>query len=294
MAEVNTLIRSAGGVVWRPSRDAATNGVEIAVVNRPRYDDWSLPKGKLDHGEHPLAAAVREVFEETSARGVPQGRLPTIRYLTGEPGVEKLVDFWSMRAESWGVRAPDDEVQEVRWVPAYGAGSLLSYAHDRGVVKAFLDLPVITAMVAFVRHARAGERGQWPGSDGSRPLDEVGVADARKLAPLLALFRPHSVVSATPLRCQLTVAPLGLPVRTDPVFDEDAAPDEAAARLRELALPGGVTVVCSQGGLVSPVLSQLTGRANLRFDTRKGTAWMLAFAGGRLVGFDHLEPRDKA
>jgi len=62
-----------------------------------RYNDWTLPKGKLEPGEPSLAAAVREVREETGIDGVPQVRLPSIQYLTGEPGVEKVVDFWSMR-----------------------------------------------------------------------------------------------------------------------------------------------------------------------------------------------------
>ena len=124
-------IRAAGGVCWRPSAD----GVHVCVVHRPRHGDWTLPKGKLEPGEHPMVAAVREVAEETSVHGVPMTRLPTIRYLTGEPGVEKVVHFWSMRADTWSDRAPDDEIEEVRWAPANGAHHLLSYAHDRGVVK---------------------------------------------------------------------------------------------------------------------------------------------------------------
>ena len=287
MADVSTIVQASGGVVWR--RAAPDAPVEIVLVHRPRYDDWSLPKGKLEPGEHRLAAAVREVFEETAVRAVPQVRLPGIRYLTGAPGVDKRVDFWSMRAESWTDRQPDDEVEEIRWVPATWAGSMLSYVHDRGVVKAFLDLPPLTGIVALVRHAHAGRRRDWAGPDAERPLDGQGAADALLLTDLLRLFAPTAVVSATPLRCRQTVAPLELPITPDPAFDEETAPVRAATILRELAADGGVTVVASQGKLIPPLLGTLTGRANPVFATAKGTGWILAFSGGRLINHDHLD-----
>jgi 8-oxo-dGTP diphosphatase len=286
VAELNTVVHAAGGIVWR----RATAGLEIVLVHRPRYEDWSLPKGKLNPGEHRLTAAVREVYEETAVHAVPQVRLPTIRYLTAQPGVEKVVDFWSMRADTWTERVPDDEIEEVRWVPAAGAPTLLSYAHDRGVVKAFLDLPEITAVVALVRHAKAGKRGQWPGQDAERPLEAAGMAEARALCDLLTHFRPSGVRSATPIRCQQTVEPLGLPVTIDPVFDETAEPAAACAALRELAGRREVMVVCSQGDLIPPVLATLTGRANPRFSTPKGAGWTLGFTGDRLVSHDYLAP----
>jgi 8-oxo-dGTP diphosphatase len=287
MAEVNSVVRAAGGVVWRP---VASGGLEIVLVHRPRYNDWSLPKGKLDPGEHELTAAVREVFEETSVEGVPQLRLPSIRYLTGEPGVEKTVDFWSMRAAAWAPRAADDEIEEARWVPAADAQGLLSYAHDRGVVRAFLDAPPVTAVVVLVRHAKAGKRREWNGPDGERPLEPLGERDAEALSGLLKLLRPDRVVSATPLRCRQTVEPLGLPVTLDPVFDELQPPGPAAAAVAELAKRGGTTVICSQGKLMPPLLEALTQRSDADFHTRKGAGWMLCFAGNRIIGRDRLTP----
>jgi 8-oxo-dGTP pyrophosphatase MutT (NUDIX family)/phosphohistidine phosphatase SixA len=287
VVELNTVVQSAGGVVWRTTADG---GLEIALVHRPRYDDWSLPKGKLDADEHQLDAAVREVFEETAVRGVPQARLPTIRYLTGQPGVEKVVHFWSMRADTWSDRAPDDEIEEVRWIAPGAAAGLLSYAHDRGVVKAFLDLPPVTAVIALVRHAKAGKRTQWSGPDDLRPLEPAGFTDADALCRLLELFRPTLVISAEPLRCQQTVRPLGLPIAADPVFNKDADAGAAAAALRSLASEGGVPVVCSQGELIPAVLGELTGRGIPQFSTPKGAAWILSFNGARLVGYDFLQP----
>jgi 8-oxo-dGTP diphosphatase len=287
VVELNTVVQSAGGVVWRQTPSGSQ---EIALVHRPRYDDWSLPKGKLDGGEHLLEAAVREVHEETAVQAVPQARLPTIRYLTGQPGVEKVVHFWSMRAEFWTDRLPDDEIAEVRWVVPGSAAGLLSYAHDRGVVKAFLDLPPITAVIGLVRHAKAGKRSQWVGDDNQRPLEPVGFADADRLCRLLNLFRPTSVVSAEPLRCQQTVRPLGLPIATDPAFNKEADATAAAAGVRALAESGGVPVVCSQGELIPGVLAELTERGIPQFSTPKGAGWILAFGGSRLITYDFLRP----
>jgi 8-oxo-(d)GTP phosphatase len=289
VVELNTVVQSAGGVVWRTT---ASGELEIALVHRPRYDDWSLPKGKLDGGEHVLEAAVREVREETAVRAVPQARLPTIRYLTGQPGVEKVVHFWCMRASTWTDRPPDDEIAEIRWVNPGSAAGLLSYAHDRGVVKAFLDLPPITAVVALIRHAKAGKRSQWAGDDNLRPLEPVGFADADRLCRVLSLFEPTAVVSAEPLRCRQTVRPLGLDIRTDPAFNKEADPRLAAVAVRSLAETGGVPVVCSQGELIPAVLAELTERGIPQFSTPKGSGWILSFSGTRLVGHDFLSTLD--
>ncbi|OLB78927.1 MAG: hypothetical protein AUI14_11795 [Actinobacteria bacterium 13_2_20CM_2_71_6] len=293
MVAVKT-VRAAGGVPWR-----VTDGVEVTLVYRPRYGDWTLPKGKLEHHEHPLAAAVREVCEETGQTCVPQVRLPTIQYLTGEPGVEKLVDFWSMRVRSDPGREPDDEVAEVRWVPLSEAGNLLSYKHDRGVLAAFARLPRITAEVSLVRHAHAGSRSAWHGPDPLRPLGSAGHEQVAKLTPLLALMAPDRIVSAAPLRCRETLAPLadefGLTVKVDPAFDEESPEGVrgAAAALLGYAADGGSTVISSQGKVIPPLLHELRpGNATKveEFETPKGTGWLLAIAGTAVVSADRLVP----
>jgi 8-oxo-dGTP diphosphatase len=289
------MVRAAGGVPWR----AAGPGIEMALVYRPRYGDWTLPKGKLERHEHPMVAAVREVREETGLTCVPQVRLPTIRYLTGEPDVEKVVDFWSMRVRADAGREPDDEIAEVRWVPLSEAAGVLSYKHDRGVVAAFARLPPITAEISLIRHGHAGSRHAWHGPDRLRPLDTVGHEQAARLAGLLAAAPPDRIVSATPQRCRESVAPLAerlcLPVKVDPVFDEDT-PDGvpgAAAALRALAAEGGSTVVCSQGKVIPPLLRLLRPAqtsSTEEFETPKGTGWLLAMAGDAAVSADRLAP----
>jgi 8-oxo-(d)GTP phosphatase len=289
-----SVVRAAGGVPWRDH-----SGLEVALVYRPRYGDWTLPKGKLERGEHPLLAAVREVHEETGLTCTPQVRLPTIRYLTGEPGVEKQVDFWSLAVRVDAGREPDHEIAEVRWVPVPEAAALLSYKHDRGVLAAFAALPRITALVVLVRHANAGARTAWHGPDRLRPLDSVGHRQVEALTPLLAATGPDRTLSATPVRCRETVAPvadrLGLSVKVDPVFDEDSLDgvEGAAAAVRALAAEGGTTVVCSQGKVIPPVLRLLRPASATmveEFPTPKGTGWLVAFAGTTAVSADRVAP----
>ncbi len=279
-----TVVRAAGGVVWR----RGAGGTEIAVVGRPRYGDWSLPKGKLEPGEPALVAAVREVREETGALATPQVRLPSVQYLTAIPGVEKSVDYWSMRLRVDHGREPDHEIAEVRWTPVRDAHSLLTYAHDRGVVAAFTALPAIDGEVLLVRHAQAVSRRQWHGTDVVRPLDETGEQQAARLAELLRAMSPTRVVSASPVRCQDTVLPLGLPVEVDPRLDETLPEglDGARRALLALASPDGPTVVCSQGKVIPPLLAALrpaNATAAEDFDTRKGSGWLVAVAHGQVV-----------
>ena len=122
-------VKASGGVVWRPAGD----GVEVVVVHRPRYDDWSLPKGKLDPGESWEEAAVREVWEEVGLRCRLGEELPPVDYRDNK-GRAKVVRYWLMEPESGGF-TPNEEVDEVRWLSPHEAEQLLTYDHDRALVR---------------------------------------------------------------------------------------------------------------------------------------------------------------
>ena len=134
----NDVVRAAGGVVTRPAPDG---GVEVLVVHRPRYDDWSLPKGKAEPRERDEDAAVREVEEETGYRCTLGAELPPVHY-RDRHGRPKRVRFWRMSAPpkasaaSGGEPAfvPNDEVDERRWISPTAAATLLSYDADRRIV----------------------------------------------------------------------------------------------------------------------------------------------------------------
>jgi 8-oxo-dGTP diphosphatase len=127
-------VRAAGGVVWREG----PRGAEILVLHRPKYDDWSLPKGKAEPGETEEACALREVEEETGLRCELGEELASTAYVDGH-GRWKTVRYWAMPVRS-GTFEPHREVDEVRWLDLDEAAERLSYDRDRAVLESFADV----------------------------------------------------------------------------------------------------------------------------------------------------------
>jgi 8-oxo-(d)GTP phosphatase len=258
-------IVSAGAVVWRP---AAVES-EILLVHRPKYDDWSLPKGKQEPGEHVLLTAVREVGEETSVQPVLGPRLPTVEYLArGRP---KQVHYWSALGYR-GAAAPAHEVDAVAWVPRPEAAGRASYPHDVELISGLR--PRRTTPLILVRHASAGQKQDWPGDDDSRPLEAKGVAEALVLARLLACFAPRArVVSSPALRCTDTMRPyveaFGGSVEAEAVLAPPDRSGDFSSRtdggtpvrklIAGLVAAGQPTIVCLHRENLAPALEAACG-----------------------------------
>lgn len=281
-------LRAAGAVLYRRSAGNPRSPASVAVIHRPRYDDWSLPKGKLRNGESVAAAAVREVGEETGRRCALQARLASVEYRTALGS--KLVEYFAARDLGSGPRA-DDEADEVRWLSVKAARALVSYRADRDVLDRFAEIGPITATVVLLRHARAGKREKWSGPDAARPLTSRGKRQAADLAALLAPYGAQRIISAAPLRCRQTVAPLAASLKSavevrgwasDDRFVDDAS--SSIRQLRALAARGGASVVCSQGAAIPGMLAAIAGRAD--YETAKGAFWVLSFRGRRLAALD--------
>jgi 8-oxo-dGTP pyrophosphatase MutT (NUDIX family)/phosphohistidine phosphatase SixA len=281
---VSALI-AAGAVVWQrsPSGEA-----EVAVIHRPRYDDWSLPKGKAHAGEALPLTAVREVVEETGQTVTLGPRLGTTSYPV--PAGEKVVHYWLAHARGGDFR-PGDEVDELRWLPVPKALELLSHPHDQTLLAGIDSWTAVTATVLLVRHGDAGERDAWQGDDDLRPLTAAGHRQAKVLRALLPLFGARRVYSASPLRCRQSVeglaADLGVPTVVETPLSEDryvADPPAGLRRLLEIAVePGGPAVVCSQGGVIPDLVRKLAESAGLEpldATSRKGSFWALFFGNG--------------
>jgi 8-oxo-dGTP diphosphatase len=285
---------AAGGVLWRPHAEDATK-VRIALIHRPRYDDWTLPKGKRKPGEPSLSTAMRETAEETGHTGKAQRRLATMCYRAA--GTVKEVDYWSMRAGD-GRFTPSEEVDQLRWRSPGKALRRLTYAADRDLLEEFLEAPRPTSVVVLARHASAGKRSEWKRADVLRPLDPSGRRDARAVAALIAAFGPEAVYSADLVRCRQSAsevgAALGLPVTDLPELSDAgylAHPNAAAAVFRELAAKHLASYVCSQGDAIPGLLSDLGVTKDV--ETAKGDFWAVGMDGSEVLFADYYRrPED--
>ena len=279
---------AAGAVLWRCPDPGRPDAVEVAVVHRPRYQDWSWPKGKPVAGEALPATAVREVAEETGHTAVLGPKLGSAYYPVAA-GM-KTAHYWAARS-CGGHFESSAEVDALRWLPPAEAAGLLSYPHDRALLAQLNLATTVTGTVLLVRHAKAGKSEEWDGDDDLRPLTAAGRRQAEALRALLRLFGVQRVHSAPLLRCRQTVeglaADLGVAVIEEPLLSEGSYPADPPAALRrvtEIAGGPGPAVVCSQGGVIPDLVARLIKAAELDVadqpPSRKGSFWGLFFGGG--------------
>jgi 8-oxo-dGTP pyrophosphatase MutT (NUDIX family)/phosphohistidine phosphatase SixA len=289
-------VEAAGGVLWRGDPSAP----EVAVVHRPRYDDWSLPKGKLDVGEHPLLGALREIHEETGFAARPGRRLGSLRYVVAEG--PKRVRYWACEAVE-GAFTADREVDELRWLSVAEALAVLSPTHDRTVLERYAADTRRTRALVLVRHASAGDKKGWTGRDADRPLDLAGRGRAVLVASLLEAHAVRRLATADVVRCRDTFEPYArrarvaltvLPETTAGTFQQD--PAAAVDAVGELLGSDGAAAWCGQREVIPDLAASLVARLGgtvdpdeLR-DLRKGALLLLHVdqADGKLVAVERL------
>jgi 8-oxo-(d)GTP phosphatase len=289
---------AAGAIVWRP----AGTGSQVALVHRPKYDDWSFPKGKLDPDEHVLLAAVREVAEETALQVTLGRRLPPVRYVND--GVPKRVDYWVATVERAlaGFEA-NSEIDDIAWLAASRASGQLSYSRDVETLADFQAGPRRTTPLILLRHASAGSKSAWAGSEMSRPLDSRGTDDAGVLASLLRCFGVCRVISAPAERCVATVRPYaaasGGVIEIESAFDVvDGAgkPDDEAAvtAMERLAADSRPVIVCAHRENLPVLLDAASAFLGAGGATgkplRKGEFLVLHRADGKLIVAERHHP----
>ncbi|GEN80138.1 NUDIX hydrolase [Actinotalea fermentans] len=274
------VVHAAGAIPWRERGGR----LEVALIHRPRYRDWSWPKGKLDPGESVPGAACREVAEETGTPVVLGAPLPTLRYRMPD-GSRKEVRYWAARvatdadAAALDARdlvhsAPLTEIDDVVWVSAPTAADLLTRPTDRKPLAVVTELHaagrLATRVLAVARHGRAKQRSAWTRGEASRPLTAQGEAQARALVEVLSAFGVAEVVTSPWARCLRTMTPYasrtGLTPQQVDALTEDAVrtdPSRAEELVAGLLAEARDAVVCTHRpalGAVLPALSDATRR----------------------------------
>lgn len=286
-------VYAAGAVLWRPGQE--TGEPLFALIHRQRYNDWSLPKGKVDPGETEPVTAVREIHEETGQQAHLGRRLCRVTYPI--PIGTKVVHYWAAHALG-GEFTPTKEVDQLLWLPADEAMKRLTYPYDRKVTTQFAKKPADTRTVLIIRHATAGRKARYKGDDTQRPLDRNGRAQAKSLVPQLMAFGASSLFAADRLRCVKTIEPLAreidLPISVEPTLTEEAYaadPEAARQRLMEIIGLGGTPAICSQGRVIPYLIDWWCQRDGVKPDksrNRKGSTWVMSLSGDRLIAADHL------
>lgn len=261
----------AGGSVVAAGAVVFGSGRRVLMVHRPKYDDWSFPKGKVDPGEHLTGTAVREVVEETGVHirlGLPLApqHYPVLRG-------DKTVHYWIGRPvnryDVEGYR-PTAEVDRVAWVDLDLAAKRLTYPHDRTTLAQTIGLRRKTRTLLVLRHAEARPRRGWKGDDRRRPLAPAGAQQAELLVPILAAYDARHLLSSSSLRCAQTLAPYaattGWQVALHDALSEEGSTDRRLRRLMQQVLgdqtrrpaSAGAVAVCSHRPLV-PTLCDAVG-----------------------------------
>jgi 8-oxo-dGTP diphosphatase len=287
-------IQAAGAVLWR---EADEDVIEIALVHRPKYMDWSLPKGKLNRGESHIAAAYREVLEETGYKSKFGPFLGTINYMTDE--VAKEVRYWSAKAYKLPETDPSaDEVDELQWISSVEAKNLLTNESDKEIVDKFLEIGAQTQTLILLRHAKALSRDEWQKDDEDRPLDQTGQIQAKNLPQYLLAYNLDQICSSDAMRCAETVLPLSQAIGRSITYVSDLSEyafykDKSAAYeyVKELIESEGAHLVCSHNPILPKMAEKLIGKKSfksLKKDIAPGDAIVLHFRDGDVVALDWI------
>ena len=292
MPAVTRLIRAAGGVVFRKT---SKGKIRVLVAHRPRYDDWSLPKGKADRGESPEETAIREVLEETGNHCRIVSPLGASRYPV--QGGDKEVHWFAMRPlpDSPGFEK-NSEVDQVKWVSRRRAVELLNYEQERELVTGTdLKRLALTGTLYLLRHGTAGDRSKWKGRDEDRSLTKKGWRQAEAVAQSLKDCGIERIVSSPYERCNQTIKPLArlikAKVEPSPHLVEDASIDSVYDLVESLI--GTNTVLCSHGKLIPALINRMK-KAGLSLDSRfycsKGSIWAIEVDGGKFTSAEYWPP----
>lgn len=272
------VVESAGALVWR----VRGGRLQVRLVHRPKYRDWSWPKGKLDPGEAFQAAAAREVAEETGRPVVLGVPLPGMQYLLAD-GTVKRVHYWAGQVAgpadgpALAARAPvapvsPEEIDKMEWLDADAAESRLTRLADRGPLQALVHEfhrgRLATHVVVIARHGKAAHRSAWYGNETDRPLTPTGHAQSAAIVPVLAAYGVQAVVTSRWDRCTQTIGPYARAAGLEPESADhlteaqhERSPGRVARSVRALLESDRSAVLCTHRPVLPTVFDVLSQHA---------------------------------
>lgn len=285
-------IEGAGAVLWQ----RVENGeVQIAIIHRPRYDDWSLPKGKVDLGESHLQAAYREVLEETGVRAHFGPEIGTVDYTVD--GITKEVRYWLAQAMEFNVTTPHpEEVDEIAWLSINDGIAKLSNSDDREIVRIAEEFGFGSTPLILLRHAKALKRELWDGDDGDRPLEHLGQIQAARIPSFYKAYGVEKIYSSDAIRCIQTIEPMGAEYGLTPIFSSEISefgfekdPEQALNYALTVMNEGKSSVMCSHNPVLPKLVKKLIGKKNfkrLSAELKPGDSFVLHHRNGEVIAVD--------
>ena len=289
------VIQAAGAVLWRRLSEDL---LQVALIHRPRYDDWSFPKGKVEAGEAEISCAHREVLEETGYDAVFGPELCKVQYEVGED--LKTVRYWSAQAIGEPSAVHDtEEVDQLIWVTVSDAYTKLSRKGDQEVLKNFEKFGADTTPLILLRHGKAIAREEWEGDDGDRPLAQLGQQQAKRMHAIYLPFAVSEIHSSDAVRCYETVSPMARTMSLNLVYWSELSEyafekDKKAAInvVNDIIESEARAIVCGHNPVIPGIVAKFIGKKNFKeldHGLLPGEAWILHHRDGEIVAIDWVQ-----
>ena len=291
---MSSPILAAGAVLWRKSEKKK---IEVLIIHRSKYDDWTFPKGKAEVGEPLIACAYREVLEETNIETAFGPYLGEVEYLTNDG--KKKVSFWSAKVIKEKDFKPNTEVDQLKWVEVTKVKELLTLDTDRKILEQFLQIEPDTKPLILLRHAKAVTRDEWQGEDDDRPLDSYGQNQAKRLLAMYQVFNLEQIHSSDAVRCYDTVVAIakGLNIKlevtgklSESTFKKDK--EKAFDYAKDLMKLNESVLLCSHNPILPKMLNKLTKKSEVDADEGKllpADGWVIHRIGKEVIQIDRID-----
>ena len=288
-------IVAAGGVVWR--RDIEGE-IEVLLVHRPRYDDWSLPKGKAEEGEALISCAYREILEETSLSIKLGPYIGSVEYYV--PDGLKSVAYWSASlVEDHSSFHANEEVDQIIWLDLQSAAFKATRESDREILVRFSATPYDSSALIMLRHGKALERTEWQGEDEDRPLQLVGQLQSKRMLSLYQVYGLDEIHTSDAVRCLDTVALMAKSLQITPVITNAVSEytykknkEKAIEYAKELIKKKKQVILCSHNPVLPRMMEKLTKKIDFDYPDNKlmpGEAWVLFHNKKEVLQIDRMD-----